>query len=181
MTMVYEPTPKELNIGVLQGAEDYDTIAKVVALLNAAGTTRRQQIWEARVPPQANWVVGYGDVAVPNSTGYFTWACTDSNAANTPAGLASGLVELWVENQNGTGSGYVLRQPAARLRRTGAIVAATTAESLLTNNREEAFPLPPRSRALRPYDRILMYYTKSSTDGSAFDSIAFNLPLLVID
>ena len=181
MTMVYEPTPKELNYGILQGSDDYDSVAEVVALLNGANTTRRTQIWEYEVPPQANVVVGYGDVAIPNSTGYFSWAACKNDAANVAANLASGLVEVWIENQNGTGSSYVIRQPANRLRRDGAIAAATTADALLTVDREKAFPLPPRSRVLRPYDRILMYYTKSSTDGSAFNDIAFNLPILVID
>lgn len=79
------------SLNLIDGDAAYDTAAEVVALLGAAGTTRR--IWEYTVPAQRFMRWGFGSAEFAQNQGYIFFAIADAGTD-----ISHGTVTLGYEN-----------------------------------------------------------------------------------
>jgi len=155
------------------GDAAYDTVAKVIALVPAAGVKAR--LWEFTVPAQLAYTWGYGNPNEPANQGYI-WLC----GLDTNVDFSVGTVLLSHENHSRRMSIPVFEFNDGSTH-TATITTLATSRS---NDKNQLLALPEggkngKATPLVGQDsRLVIDYT-TITAATAIDIMGFNIPVTI--
>jgi len=162
-----------LSLGM--GDAAFDTPAKVIALLPAAGAKAR--IWEMTIPGGAwkyRW--GAGNPAMPDNQGYWWFAIADADV-----GFCNGIVTLALESYDR--HIYIPIEEKNDVVLNNGIAAPITISTAKFTNKKEMQALPEGGSLGNPayvqqFSRLVIDY-KAITRSTTEDIADFNIPVTI--
>lgn len=164
--------PFKTHLGITDGDTAYNTMGKVLAIINAlAAGSDWGKIWELTVPAQQQMAWGFGDPRLPANQGYM-WFCSLDKSTD----FQVGVLRLMQANARETKSSVLLEVDDTRLHGT----TVTTLSSATPVNRDEMMALPEKVEFdLVGEDSKLQLYYRCIVAATTGDDVGFSIPATV--
>ena len=169
------PAPGTLSrsyVGVNSGDTDYNTSAKVAAIIqaNTANTSAFTKIWEMKVPAGQMIAWGYGSASQPRNQGLCYFAAVDIGTD-----FEEGTLRILVANARETRVNFVAEMDSRVLH----TATATTLVTAQPTGYDELQPFSFSGMWVKE-DSFLQLAWKTHTPGTTIDGVTFSFPVTVL-
>ena len=158
-------------VGVTDGDSDYNTAGEVAAIVQAnTGNSAFTKIWEKTIPAGAMYAWGHGSPNQQRNQGFLFCAIQDVGTD-----FENGILRLQISNSRDTRVEYIEEFDTRRTHLQDATSVATATPTDINT----MLPVPFTGDWVKEDSKLQLWF-KTTNPGTTVDSVAFSIPITIL-